>query len=48
VRAREAREKPDPLALDFPGINAGVRGMQFIEGVVESSKKGAEWVKLPA
>jgi predicted dehydrogenase len=48
VRAREERRKPDQLELDFPGVVEGVRGMQFIEGVVASSKKGAVWVRLPA
>lgn len=48
VRAKQTRSKPDPLALDFPQVKEGVRGMQFIEGVVKSSKAGAKWVKLPA
>ncbi len=48
VRAKLEKKKPDPLALDFPSVKEGVRGMQFIENVVASSKKGAKWVKLPA
>ncbi len=38
--------KVDPLALDFPGVEAGLRGMQFIEAVVKSAKLGAKWVKM--
>ena len=45
VLARQERRKPDPLALDFPGVDDGVRGMQFIENSVASSKQGAKWVK---
>lgn len=46
VRARANREKPDSLALDFPGVDEGLRGMQFIEAVVKSAAKGAKWVKM--
>ena len=31
---------------NFPGITAGVRGMQFIERVVESSASGGSWLPL--
>jgi hypothetical protein len=46
VRAKIERTKPDPLALDFPKVADGVRGMQFIEAVVKSGKMGARWVKM--
>jgi predicted dehydrogenase len=46
IRAKIERNKVDPLALDFPGVKAGVRGMEFIEAVVKSSAKGAKWVKM--
>jgi len=46
VRARIDRSKPDPLALDFPKVEDGVRGMKFIETVVKSAKIGAKWVKM--
>lgn len=32
--------------LDFPGVQDGIRGVRFIERCVESSKKGAVWVKF--
>ena len=44
VQARLAGETVDPLFNDFPSIEDGVRGMQFIEKVVESSNKGAVWL----
>ena len=46
VRARINRQKVDPLAKDFPDVDSGLRGMQFIEAVVKSSAKGAKWVKM--
>jgi predicted dehydrogenase len=47
IRARILREKPDPLALDFPTVDDGVRGMLFIETVVKSSKAKQKWIKMP-
>ena len=32
---------------DFPSVEDGVRGMQFIETVVESSNQGAVWLDFP-
>lgn len=46
VRARVERKKADPLAKDFPNVNDGLRGMQFIEAVVKSSGRNAAWVKM--
>jgi predicted dehydrogenase len=48
VRARvDGRKlaKDDPT-LDFPKIEDGVRGMAFIDAVVNSSKANAAWTKL--
>ena len=47
VRASDAGTKVADDALDFPTVADGVRGMQFIETVVASSKAGAVWVKMP-
>jgi len=47
MRAAIAGDKPDPLALDFPTVDDGLRGMLFIETVVKSAKLGAKWVKFP-
>jgi predicted dehydrogenase len=47
IRAEVNGEKI-PKDLDFPTIDDGVEGMQFIETVVKSSKAGARWTKLPA
>ncbi len=46
VRARIDGQKVDPIYEDFPNIDDGVRGMEFVDKAVKSSKKGAKWVKL--
>jgi predicted dehydrogenase len=46
VRAKLERRKPDELALDFPDVDDGVRGMLFIESVVASAKSGQKWTKM--
>jgi predicted dehydrogenase len=46
VRAKITRSKPDPLALDFPNVNDGLRGMQFIETVLASAKSKQKWTKF--
>lgn len=43
VRARITRTKPDPLALDFPNVDDGLRGMLFIETVLASTKSKQKW-----
>ena len=47
IRARILRQKPDPLALDFPTVDDGLRGMLFIETVVKSAKGTRRWTKMP-
>jgi len=46
VRAKLSRERPDRLALDFPTVNDGLRGMLFIETVVASSKSKLKWTRM--
>jgi predicted dehydrogenase len=36
-------EQPTAVMLDFPNVNDGVRGMQFIENVVDSSNSDLKW-----
>ena len=38
------RKKPDPLALDFPDVNDGLRGMLFIETVLASTRSKKKWI----
>jgi len=48
LRARLAGEKPDPLALDFPDVDDGLRGMIFIETVLESARSEQKWTPMKA
>ncbi len=44
--AVDARLENRPYTPSFPGVEEGVRGMAFIEGVVESSRSGEKWRTL--
>jgi len=46
VQARIDGKEPEPEFLDFPTVHYGVRGMQFIDAVIESGEKNAQWIKL--
>jgi len=39
-------KKPDPLALDFPKVEDGLRGMIFIDTVLKSSKSDKKWTAM--
>ena len=46
VKAQMTGEKPKEEWLDFPGIEDGVRGMMFIEKVIENSRNDKKWTDL--
>lgn len=46
VRAHSSGKKPKKVYMDFPTVDDGVRGMQFIEKVVASSKSKSKWTKF--
>ncbi len=46
VQARLQNKKPNKVYTDFPTVADGVRGMQFIEKVVASSKSKTKWTKM--
>ena len=46
VQANLEGISPDPLYLDFPSIDDGIRGMQFLNKVVESSRSKEKWTKM--
>ncbi|MCB9320761.1 MAG: Gfo/Idh/MocA family oxidoreductase [Lewinellaceae bacterium] len=46
LQARIAGETVDPVYQDFPTASDGVRGMLFINRVVESSQAGAVWTEF--
>ena len=41
--SRRTGGEADPLALDFPTVEDGAKGMKMIEAAVESSAKGGVW-----
>jgi predicted dehydrogenase len=47
IAARRAGVEPDPLALYFPNSYDGLKGMQFVSKVVESSLANGRWVRCP-
>lgn len=46
VKAKIEGTTAAPEALDFPGIEDGVRGMAFIENVIASGKSDIKWTKF--
>lgn len=48
VQARIGGQEPQPEWLDFPGMREGVRGMAFIEAVIESGKSDKKWLPFNA
>ncbi len=43
LSARIDGKKASSESLDFPGVEDGIRGMAFIDNVVESSKSNTKW-----
>ena len=46
IRARITGKKVAKIYTDYPTVEDGVRGMKFIEKVVESSKSKQKWIKF--
>jgi hypothetical protein len=46
VRKQMNGETPNEFDLDFPTIDDGIRGMQFVETVIASGKSSSKWVKM--
>ncbi len=44
IAARITGAAPDPLALDFPTAEDGLRGVAFVEAAVRSGRDGGAWV----
>ena len=46
VMAKRDGREPEASWLDFPGVDDGIRGMQFIETVVRSGyEQNVKWIK---
>jgi predicted dehydrogenase len=48
ITARNQGRDPMPASLLVPGVEEGVAGVQFIDGVLASSRKNSAWVNLPS
>lgn len=46
VKADMEGKKPEPVWLDYPGANEGVRGMAFIDRIIESSTSQDKWLEF--
>jgi predicted dehydrogenase len=46
IDARINGVAPEPLMTDFPSVDDGVRGMEFIYKVIESGKSENKWIKM--
>jgi predicted dehydrogenase len=47
IAARNEGRAPAAASLLVPGVKEGVEGVQFVAGVLESSKRNSAWVKIP-
>jgi predicted dehydrogenase len=47
IVARNEGRKPAAASLLVPRVEDGVAGVQFIDGVLESSRQNSAWVKMP-
>jgi predicted dehydrogenase len=46
IRARNTGVAVNPVYTDFPTVQDGVRGMEFIDKVIKSGKSSQKWVKM--
>ena len=46
IRAHHESRSPTELELDFPTVHDGVRGMAFVDAVVDSDASAAKWTPL--
>lgn len=46
IRAKVEGKDIDPIYNDFPGVDDGVRGMEFIYKVIESGQSEMKWIKM--
>jgi len=46
IKAKMKGIEPQPEWLDYPGVDEGVRGMMFIEKVIESGNSQKKWIEL--
>jgi len=46
IQARISGTQPEEVFTDYPSVDDGVRGMHFIDKVIESGQSDVKWIKL--
>jgi predicted dehydrogenase len=46
IQARLAGRSADPIVADYPRVQAGARGVRFIEKTVESARSERKWTRV--
>jgi predicted dehydrogenase len=46
IRAQAAGERADPLLADYPDVEAGARGVFFMEAVLASARSSEKWTSV--
>jgi predicted dehydrogenase len=46
IQAKLENREPEAVYNDFPTVHDGVRGMKFIDAVIESGKHNAVWINI--
>lgn len=46
IIAKTEGKKPDEIVLDFPDVKDGLRGMLFLETLLESAKSDKKWTEI--
>jgi predicted dehydrogenase len=46
LKARLSGQEPNPIYLDFPGIEEGLRGLAFVDTCLASARSNEKWTKM--
>jgi predicted dehydrogenase len=46
LKARLSGQEPNPIHLDFPGIEEGLRGLAFVDTCLASARSNEKWTKM--
>lgn len=46
LKARMSGQQPNPVHLDFPGIEEGIRGLAFVDTCLASASSNEKWTKM--
>jgi len=46
IQSRLTGAGADPIAADYPRVEAGARGVRFIEKTVESARSDRKWIDM--